>query len=578
MSMSQFYTLHGVYGGLREVPPAAVMTKQSLNNRCGTVESVTLDQPSPNAASDYARTTDPPGAAKLMVTCSTAALPVNSQAHSSHRRIPDDHTFWVTPDAELCARHHTSLAQVWDCQARLSRQQSSHFPRALTSGAPSERGRRKLEEAAGTTLERNARCPFRRPCTAADLLHSGWRPTPPLPLAGSGGDARVRVSTAAVAAASSTHNSIPTSLRSLDAGLLGGLRRGWVTELTGLPGTGKTTLAAAWCRSCLRHTTSCGIVNGCVWLQSGSTVDSAVLAIAQDVSVTELLPLADAVHVAFLASLDDFQQLIDRWQATDVSRSPLSTVGLIVLDSITDLVRRSFRYRDDDALQRHDALATTLQSLKRLAEKQHVAVLVITQQQRHPSPTFTRSAVSRTSRGTDEEDGNEDEDDGEAWGSEYGRRGSEGVGVASPDACSRNSSAEDAGQLGRLFFHNVNVRLQLRAGVPCAGCRLSSRTPFDAGEGEGRTMRLRWQLEVLKSPVCAPFAVALRLRAPSCLWCPDAPPRVPGLPLSVEEIDGEDGGSGAVVPLAPSTEFEEGLALFSLEPWDYAEVPFFLYR
>ncbi|AYU76792.1 hypothetical protein, conserved [Leishmania donovani] len=520
-----------------------------------------------------------------MMMSSTDALPVKSEAHMFHRRMPDDSAFLVTPDAELCARHHASLAQVWAWRTQLSQQQSPLYHRTSTIAAPSASGHREPQDTTETTLEGGTPHSPHRPCTAANLLRSCCRATPPHLLTGSGSDAHGRVSAAAsaaaaVVAASSSHLFLPTGLRSLDAALLGGLRRGWVTELTGLPGTGKTTLAAEWCRSCLRHARSCGTAHDCVWLQSGSAVHSAVLATAhEEADATELSSLVDAVHVACLSSLDGLQQLLARWQGTEGSASPLSTVGLIVLDSITDLMRRSFRCEDDDALQRHEALATTLQSLKRLAEEQRVAVLVITQQQRHPWPALGRSSISHTIRGVYEEDGNEDEDDSEAWGSEYSRHASGGAGVVGPHACRSDFSSEDVGQLGRLFFHNVNVRLQLRAGVRSAGCRPSPSKPFDAGgpEGDREALRLRWQLEVLKSPLCAPFAVGLQLRVPTSLSCSDDPPCVPGLPLCVEEVDDDDGSRGSAVPLAPNTQVEEGLSLLSLDPWDYTEVPSFLY-
>ncbi|CAJ1007482.1 putative Rad51/AAA domain containing protein [Leishmania naiffi] len=569
MSTSEFYALHCVYGGLREVLPASLAAEQSITSRCGAVESAAAGAPPLIAASDAVGTVDPPSAAVPIRTYDADALPTNSEAHVVYHRMPDDSAFLVTPDAELCTRHHASLAQVWAWRTQLSQHQSPLFPRVSTSGTLSACGRCALEETADTTLEGGT----------FHLLHglcNGCQSFLPLTLAGSGRHAHGRVPAAAV---SSRHLSIPTGLRSLDVALLGGLRRGWVTELTGLPGTGKTTLAAAWCRCCLRHTRLCGVAHDCVWLQSGGAVEPSVLSIAhEETNATELPSLAAAVHVTSLSNLEDLQQLLYRWQGTSASTSPLSTVGLIVLDSITELVQRSFCNRDDDALERYEALATILRSLKRLAEEQHVAILVITKQRCPHSPTFRRPGISHTSCGAYEEDGNAGEEDSEAWGSEYGRRASGGAGVVGPHVCRSNSSAEDVGQLGRLFFHNVNVRLQLRTGVPCTGCRPSSRTPFNAGglENSGDAMQLRWQLEVLKSPLCAPFAVALRLRAPSSLSCIDGLPSVPGPPLCVEEIEDEDESGGAVVPLAPNTQFEEDLALVSLDPWDYTEVPFFL--
>ncbi|TPP53065.1 Rad51 family protein [Leishmania donovani] len=518
MNKSQFYALHSAYGGLREATHLAAVTEQGLPSQHGVVESPAAGPPSLRAVNDAVGTAGPQGASMSMMMSSTDALPVKSEAHMFHRRMPDDSAFLVTPDAELCARHHASLAQVWAWRTQLSQQQSPLYHRTSTIAAPSASGHREPQDTTETTLEGGTPHSPHRPCTAANLLRSCCRATPPHLLTGSGSDAHGRVSAAAsaaaaVVAASSSHLFLPTGLRSLDAALLGGLRRGWVTELTGLPGTGKTTLAAEWCRSCLRHARSCGTAHDCVWLQSGSAVHSAVLATAhEEADATELSSLVDAVHVACLSSLDGLQQLLARWQGTEGSASPLSTVGLIVLDSITDLMRRSFRCEDDDALQRHEALATTLQSLKRLAEEQRVAVLVITQQQRHPWPALGRSSISHTIRGVD-------------------------------------FSSEDVGQLGRLFFHN----------------------------GDREALRLRWQLEVLKSPLCAPFAVGLQLRVPTSLSCSDDPPCVPGLPLCVEEVDDDDGSRGSAVPLAPNTQVEEGLSLLSLDPWDYTEVPSFLY-
>ncbi|GET86629.1 hypothetical protein, conserved [Leishmania tarentolae] len=585
MRTSTLYALCSAYSGLHEEASTAALAEQSRSSSRGAVEGAAVASPFLTAASGAVGTMDLQSTPASMMMSSSDALPVDSGAHVFHCNPPDDSSFLVTPDTELCARHRASLAQVWVWRTRLSQQQSPLYPRMLRIAAPSAGGGREPEVTMETAVKGGTLYSLHRPCTAADLLHSRRRPTPPNSLAGSGVGAHGRVlaeasDAPAVATASSPHLFLPTGLGSLDAALLGGLRRGWVTELTGLPGTGKTTVAASWCRNSLYRARSCGVAHDCVWLQSGSTVHSAVLGIAhEETDANELPSLADAVHVACLSGLDDLQQLLGRWQGTAVSASALSTVGLIVMDSITDLMRRSFRYEDDDALERHEVLATILQSLKRLAEEQQVAVLVITQQQRYSSPAFRQSAIQHTSRGMYEEDSNEDEDDSEARGRVCGVHAEGSTGIVDSHAGRSDFSSEDVGQLGRLFFHNVNVRLQLRAGVPSDGCRHSPCTPLGAGgpERDGEALRLRWQLEVLKSPLCAPFTVGLQLRAPTPLSRSDGLPCVPELPLYVEEIDGGDMSGEAAVPPAPNTQFEEGISLLSLDPWDYTEVPSFLY-
>ncbi|KAG5510083.1 hypothetical protein JKF63_06976 [Porcisia hertigi] len=584
MDTSQLYSLHGVYGGLREATLLDTKIEHNLTCRHGTAKRATVHPPSLTAACDAVDTvcvTDP---TVSMPTGSAETLWTNSKAHALRCRIQDDSAFLVTPDAELCARHRTSLAHVWAWRTRLSQQQSLLFVNASGRDALSLRGRPELEREMKTPLEGNARCSLHRPCTAADLLRSGRGPTPPLPLAGNGGDPRGHVSatpsaSSKVLSASPTLPFLPTGLRSLDASLMGGLRRGWVIELTGLPNTGKTMLAAAWCRNHLSLARSSGAACHCVWLQSGSALDSAVLSMVhEEENATELPPLSNAVHTACLSSLPDLQRLLDSWRATDTSASPLSSVGLIVLDSITDLVRRSFNYRNDDTLQRHDAMATVLQSLKQLAEEQHAAVLIITQQKPYPMPESGPSCTSYTSRATHEEGSNHLEGHGEARVSGYGTCASGVAGFVGPPASQSNVRAEDVGQLGRLFYHNVNVRLELRTCVPSVIRQPSSRRSSDASNPEANeaAIRLRWQLEVLKSPLSAPFAVALRLRAPPCSTSASDLPCSPGPPLWVEEIDDDSNGE-VVLPLAQKTQYEEGLPLLSLDPWDYTDVPSFVY-
>ncbi|KAK7200697.1 AAA domain/Rad51 [Novymonas esmeraldas] len=525
MSAPQSFALHGVYGGQRE-PPSAVVPPQ----RIATTLSLEPASPSSCAAVD-APQPQPTEAERCVGSVCTRWRPV-----------PADSTFLSTPDAELCARHRVSLQQIETWRAWLSVRQSKLF---LAAGAEDE-----------------GRCDARRPETVADLLNKCSRGPSAL-------------------ATSSTRLSVPSGLRTLDAALLGGLRRGWVTELTGHAGAGTTTVAAAWCRHCIVQARSCGEVGACVWLQSDSTISPAVQSIAyEDGDVADGPLLADAVHVACLADLEALQQLVDRWHAYGTDPSPLQAARLVVLDSITELVRRSFSCNDNDALQRHDALAAALLSLKRLAAEHHVAVVVITQQlPQHSSPLALprRGGTVSSGHGADVEGREEDADECDS------------------SARLAGSGAEtDAGQLGRLFFHSVNVRLQLRVGVPCVRPSLPTNPTGSAaiaeeeveargGSGVGggeQQQRWRWQLEVRKSPLCAPFGVVLRMRVPAADAAGEHTADVVGPPLEVEEADGEgDDGVGAAVALTSGAAAEavESLLYSCLDPWDYTEVPAFVY-
>lgn len=455
--------------------------------------------------------------------------------------MPADPDLLVTADAELCTRHRASLQQVWEWRTELAQSHcASHLlpPRKATAfadGGPRSRLRR-LKTAAEVLRQRTAQTTASASAAAAPFL---------------------RAATA-----------VPTGLRTLDSALLGGLRRGWVTELTGLPGSGKTTLAAAWSRHAIQHAAHSGQRCDGVWLQSGSAVPPAVLSIAFDPEAQRggdaaSRCLADSVHVATLGDLDELQDMLCVWAAEDPEVCALRNVGLIVVDSITDLVRRAFAYRDADALRRHNAVAAVLQTLKRIADVFNVAVLVVTQQQQQQQiPQSRAERAPDASRRQSSRDDNDVDEDG---GLNMTRGGH-----------SRSAAAEDVGQLGRLFFHNVNVRLQLRSGAPVVASAM-----FDADDGDSTAaQRLRWQVEVIKSPLCAPFAVALQLCVPpdaSLGFCgTDAPAAapLPGPPLGVAELC--DAGT-AVVPLAPPACETEGWLVSCIDQWDHTEVPSFVY-
>jgi hypothetical protein len=488
--------------------------------------------------------------------------------HGVSSTTPQDATLLALPDAQLCSLFRASLQKVWWWRAEVSRQHSPLF-HPTNGTVPSTRAAKgftsadvegyRTEQREATT----AAAQHRALQTAADLLHGrGFLHTAETltlahQLAQSTTSEASGVSSSAdftttvvVAPASSSSPSTPcspvlsTGLPTLDAATLGGLRRGWVTELTGLPSCGKTTLAASWCRHVLRCS-----AQGCdvVWLQSSAAVHTAVVSIGvEDNSVAEQRRcLQDALHVACLLDLDALQDLLQLWLGDPAS---LRTVGLVVLDSLSELVHRSFSYGGEDGLQRHDALASVLQALKRVAEERQVSVLLLSQQQQAPLPS--RSSVSAE----------EDSD----WT----------AAAAAPPLIGRGASASvEVGALGRLFFHSVNVRLRLREVCGADAAAFDSATfAFTASP-----TRTQWQLEVLKCPLCAPLAIVLQLRVspllPALGSTGAAGTATCSSLLSVVEGPGQD----TVQPLRDTEDAGGELLYASIDPWDYTEIQTFVY-
>ncbi|KPA76920.1 hypothetical protein ABB37_07300 [Leptomonas pyrrhocoris] len=468
-----------------------------------------------------------------------------SAAHGGS--LPHDAALLTVPDAQLCGLFRVSLSTVWRWRAEVSRRCSPLFRDAK---------RRAVDTGDGNSSERTQ---------------------PP------GGE-----HPSAIVQDKRCTASLPTGLATLDAALLGGLRRGWITELTGLANSGKTTLAAAWCRHCVSEAAhaSAGIYD-CVWLQSHSTVEAAVLSIAADVKASPRRAntsmearengLQDAVHVACLPDLDALQDLLQLWLD---DASSLRTVGLVVLDSITELARRSFSYSAQDALHRHDTLASVMQTLKRVAEDRQVAVLVLSQQHALRSSPFCDGGYSND----DELQGFGGDAPSKGSSSASSPLGSNGKVWSTYGIESDSPSSPDVGKLGRLFFHSVNVRLQLRA-VHRAG---TNAVTFDASTLSFSTKAggACWQLEVLKCPLCAPLAVTLQLSV-----CngharaaeenmqkeeddDDAADDVSrASPLSVVEVAGQH----AMESLSRDEEAGGELLYAAVDPSDYTAVPAFLY-
>ncbi|KPI85522.1 hypothetical protein ABL78_5403 [Leptomonas seymouri] len=441
----------------------------------------------------------------------SAPLPRAPQdaAHSTAfvRSLPNEAALLAVPDAQLCSCFRVSLASVWRWRAEVSRHCTPPIQPAKTLSADVASNYIDVRHAATTP----------GPCRldkAVDLLQPRLTSRPPQPsptdtVAVPPAQQRALHSSAFTQGEKSTAP-LPTSLATLDAALLGGLRRGWITELTGPASSGKTTLATAWCHHNLNEAARTSAVGyDCVWLQSHSTVEAAVLSIATgmgDASAGARVTveatrdyLQDSMHVACLPDLDALQDLLQLWLDDP---SSLRTVGLVVVDSITELVRKSFSYREQDALHRHEALASVLQTLKRIAESRQVAVLVLSQQHALHFPPI-RGGGSGGFNDTDENDATARDSSSSYFGfhgKSWTASGVEGDALSSPDV----------GELGRLFFHSVNVRLQLRAVRRVDATAATWNSP---GLSLSATpISTCWQLDILKCPLCAPLSVALQLR------------------------------------------------------------------
>jgi len=213
---------------------------------------------------------------------------------------------------------------------------------------------------------------------------------------------------------------LPTGLASLDKTLRGGVRVGTITELVGRAGAGKTQLSMQLCVMAARYG------QGCVYIDTenklslerlkeiaarrASAFNSTDLNCDEGFSYANETPMANSdvdnserqqivelryrtpqeilqnatVHtpasteelVSTLSSVED-EILLRNQQATETELSYKFPVRLLVLDSIAAPARRDFG--SGSAPQRAAAVVQCAQTLKRLADQLHLAVIVINQ-------------------------------------------------------------------------------------------------------------------------------------------------------------------------------------------------------
>lgn len=242
---------------------------------------------------------------------------------------------------------------------------------------------------------------------------------------------------------------VPTGLRALDEVLLGGLREGFLVELTGASGSGKSWEALHWARhAAMEHR------RPVLWLH---TCPSA----GMDAWVTAALSQSDtnggrrhrrapwqlhfrtAPLTTMAEAMSALGTLLDGNQSLLRTGEEGWTSGLLVVDSLSQLVHRSYTGSEEDCMQRQLDLVDLMEQLKRVAVAQRVCVLLLT------------ASVALTASSTE-------------------------------DRC---------GEFGSLLYHTVNVRLRLSHGL--CWDKLARRCVW------------RRQLLVQKCPLSGPCSVVL---------------------------------------------------------------------
>eukprot|EP00051_Salpingoeca_urceolata_P013295 m.166702 g.166702 ORF g.166702 m.166702 type:complete len:313 (-) comp17754_c0_seq1:536-1474(-) len=175
---------------------------------------------------------------------------------------------------------------------------------------------------------------------------------------------------------------LPTSLAGLDESLHGGLPFGTITEVTGPCGTGKTqlcTMAAVVAALPVQHG---GLGGGVIYIDTENAFTaSRLVEMAQerfpawfcaedDPGNRRLRDLAQRVCIIRVSSCAELSKTLDGLDETAIEID----AKLLVVDSVAAVARREQGGRD-----RIDLLANEARSLKLLAERLNIAVLVTNQ-------------------------------------------------------------------------------------------------------------------------------------------------------------------------------------------------------
>ncbi|KEG09287.1 DNA repair protein [Trypanosoma grayi] len=179
---------------------------------------------------------------------------------------------------------------------------------------------------------------------------------------------------------------IPTGHECLDSALMGGIGCGLVTEITGATGAGKTAFALHLALHAASYTAADPRKARTLWITTDAAAFPAAAAVervlqqhleaqskngSSEEAEDALRDVTVALH-ATLAQLRAWLPALRRHLAQCVN------VRLVVLDSFSTLVRRSFPGVEEEVAERHEAVAELLGILKEIAQEYCVAVVVTT--------------------------------------------------------------------------------------------------------------------------------------------------------------------------------------------------------
>nr|CCC95326.1 unnamed protein product [Trypanosoma congolense IL3000] len=189
---------------------------------------------------------------------------------------------------------------------------------------------------------------------------------------------------------------IPTGFECLDTAIAGGVGRGSVTEITGASGSGKTVFALHLMKGAARLSSGEGTPYHTLWITSdgyssfpvkaasnvlGSGLDGCVsntscFAGSSREAAGRALKMAQGLSVVVVSTITQLLECLPKLRE-HVSFS--SGVRLVVVDDLNTMVRRSYSGVDEEVLERHNAVASLMQSFKIIAQEFSVAIVVLTQ-------------------------------------------------------------------------------------------------------------------------------------------------------------------------------------------------------